>query len=124
VEEILEEKEEENLRSHGGERGEGNMVCFHAQTFSSGVKQPYLNEKLSIRQIRIIIIPAYQGQFNREMGVQNELGTLPLLLGRRDLIRLELPFAKIRHGINNNPGNASTKVDDLRKQMKSNFSEI
>jgi len=58
---------------------------------------------------------AYKGKFDREMRIQHELGTLPLLFWSRELVYLKLPLAKIWHGVNDNPGNATTKVYDLIK---------
>jgi hypothetical protein len=58
---------------------------------------------------------AYEGEFYSEVGIQNELGTRPLFFRRWHLIRLKLPLAKVWHGVNNNPGNATTKVDNLKK---------
>ena len=42
VEEVLEDEEEENLRCHGLQGGEGDLVGLHSESLSGGVEQPDL----------------------------------------------------------------------------------
>jgi len=74
------------------------MVGLHAKTFSSRVEEPN------------------KGKFDREVCIQNELGASPLFFLRGYLIHLKLPLAEEWHGVDNNPGHATTKVHGLMKQ--------
>jgi hypothetical protein len=58
---------------------------------------------------------------NGEVREQDLLGALPLLPWRRDFVRLELPLAEVRDGIDDDPRDAAAKVDklSLRRQIHS-----
>lgn len=51
------------------------------------------------------------------MRVENLFGAFPLLLWGWDLVGLELPLAEVRNSIDDNPGNATAKVDKLRETI-------
>lgn len=55
-------------------------------------------------------------ELNREMREEHKLRALPLFLGARYLVRLQLPLAEVRHSVSNNPWNASSKVDNFMHQ--------
>lgn len=57
----------------------------------------------------------YLGKFNSEMGEQDSLGALPHLGVCRLLLGLEFPLTEVGDSIDDHPGDAATKVDDLRK---------
>lgn len=58
---------------------------------------------------------AYLGKFNSEMGEQDSLGTLPHLGVCRLLLGLEFPLTEVGDSVDDHPGDAATKVDDLRE---------
>jgi hypothetical protein len=58
---------------------------------------------------------AYLGKFNSEMGEQDSLGALPHLGVCRLLLGLEFPLTEVGDSIDDHPGDAAAKVDDLRK---------
>jgi hypothetical protein len=47
------------------------------------------------------------------MGEEDELGAIPLVLRGGYLGGLKLPFAEVRDGVDDDPGDGTTKVDDL-----------
>jgi hypothetical protein len=56
---------------------------------------------------------AHQRHFHGEMGEEDELGAIPLFIESGYLVRLKLPSAEVRDGIDDDPGDSTTKVDDL-----------
>jgi hypothetical protein len=56
---------------------------------------------------------AYQGELYSEVGKEHALCALPLILGRWNLVWLKLPPTKVRDGINNDPGNTTSEIDNL-----------
>jgi len=55
----------------------------------------------------------YQGKLYGEVGKEHTLCTLPLVLSGGDLVWLELPPAKVRDSVDNDPRDAASKVDNL-----------
>lgn len=50
------------------------------------------------------------------MSEENVFGARPNLFVGDVFVLLNLPFVKVRHGVNDEPWDASTKVDDLKSQ--------
>jgi len=100
VEEVFEDEEKGNLRSDSAQGREGNLVGRHAESLSQGVEQPNSRE------------------FNGEVGEQDTLGTFPLLGGGRNLCGLEFPLPEVGNPVDDDPGNAATKVNNLVKKER------
>ena len=65
-------------------------------------------------------------QLNREMGEKNLFRALPLLRRGRNLVRLEFPPFKVWYGVDDDPRNAASKVNNLEKvnQYEKAFSHL
>jgi hypothetical protein len=97
MEHVLEEKEEEQLRQLCLPGREGDLPGGHADRLGDGVEEP-------------------DGRgLDGEVGEEDLFGALPLLLRSRDFTRLELPPPEVRDGVDDDPGDATTKVDDLTR---------
>jgi hypothetical protein len=59
---------------------------------------------------------AYGGPLDGEVGKEDSLGTLPLLLWCGHLVGLQLPLAEVGEGVNDNPRYATTEIDGLQMQ--------
>ena len=55
----------------------------------------------------------YKGKFDSEMCIQHELRASPLFFCCRDFAGLKFPLAEIRNSVNNNPGHATSEIDNL-----------
>lgn len=100
VEEVLKDEEECNLRSNGAQGRQGNLVGRHAESLSQGMEQPN------------------GGELDSEMREQDTLGTFPLLSSRRNLGGLKFPFPEVGDSVDDDPRNATTKVDNLVKKER------
>lgn len=54
------------------------------------------------------------------MSEQDLFGAFPLLLRCRDFGSLQLPAPKVRKSVDDDPGNAAAKVDNLGVEVESN----
>lgn len=59
----------------------------------------------------------YRRQLDGKVTKQNLPGAFPLLGGRRDFARLQLPLAEVRNGVDDNPWDATTKVNNLYTEV-------
>ncbi len=64
---------------------------------------------------------AYGGPLDGEVGKEDPLGTLPLLLWCGHLVGLQLPLAEVGDCINDNPRYATTEIDGLQVQEGQSF---
>jgi len=55
----------------------------------------------------------YQGELYGKVRKKHTLRALPLILGRRELVWLKLPPTKVRDGVDDDPRDATPKVDNL-----------
>jgi len=53
------------------------------------------------------------------MGKKHTLCALPLILSSRNLVWLELPPTKIRNGVDDDPRDTTSKVDNLMEEETS-----
>lgn len=112
VEHVLEEEEESNLARHELPAGEGHLPCRHANGLSQWVEQPNLRRNQP-HESRTYSRTTYRGELDGEVREEDLLGALPLLLRSGHLCRLELPLAEIGDGVDNDPWDATPKVDEL-----------
>jgi len=80
---------------------EGYLPGAHSKTLSNRVKQPNHRELYG------------------KMGKKHTFCALPLFLGRRELVWLKLPPAKVGDGVNDGPRDATSKVDGLMEEETS-----
>ena len=107
MEHVLEEKEECELRKHDFPRRERYLPSAHAERLSDGVEE----EDLWRTGVTVIqstsrstkMDETYGWSLNGEVGKEDTLCTLPLLLWCRYLVGLQLPLAKVWDCVNNNP---------------------
>jgi len=92
---ILEDEEESYLGHHGSPGGEWDLVSFETEHFADRVEEPDL------------------GEFDGEVDEEDKFRAIPLVFIRRNLVRLEFPLSEVRDVVYNNPGDASSKVNDL-----------
>jgi hypothetical protein len=64
---------------------------------------------------------AYGGPLDGEVGKEDSLGTLPLLLWCGHLVGLQLPLAEVGYGVNDDPRYATTEIDGLQAQEGQSF---
>lgn len=95
VEHVLKDKEESNLTGHDVDWREWHLVGGHAKVGADGVEQPD------------------EGGFTCKVGEEDDLCALPDLGVRDCLSGLELPFTEVGHGVDDQPGDGTAKVDDL-----------
>lgn len=95
VKSILEDKEKTNLPCDLGPVWEGNLVGGKTKVFANRVEGPDL------------------WQLDGEVREENVLGALPLLFKSRHLLVLQLVLAHRWHGVNDDPRNGTSEVNDL-----------
>lgn len=78
--------------------------------------QIYRKRRCSTTNIKRYSRSSYRGEFNREVREEHLLRAFPLLCGSGDLSRLELPLAEIWNGVDDDPGNAASKVYNLAER--------
>ena len=120
VEHVLEEKEECELREHGLPWRERHLPSAHAKRLCDGVEEEDLcgnrgGPSQRAVQPKCIKWRAYGRPLNGEVGKEDTLCALPLLLWRRYFVGLQLPLAKVRDCINDNPRYTTTEIDGLGK---------
>jgi hypothetical protein len=102
VEHILEDKEKCKLREHDLPRRERHLPSAHAKGLCDGVEEED------------------GGPLDGEVGKEDSLGTLPLLLWCGHLVGLQLPLAEVGEGVNDNPRYATTEIDGLVEDERGN----
>jgi hypothetical protein len=122
VERVLEDEKEGNLPGDRPERGEGDRVGRHAEILSHRMEAPDLRARTKARQQRGQGRrerrtrgegKAHLGELDGKVREEDELCAVPLLLGGRDLARLQLPLVEVGDAVDDDEGEAAAKVDDL-----------
>lgn len=94
VPQVFNNKENGNLHGDLPSRREGDAVV-ETKVCSQGVEDPNL------------------GQFDGKVAEQDEHRAVPLFLGRRDLLVLNLPLPEVWYGVDDNPGEGPAEVNNL-----------
>lgn len=130
---VFEDEEEGDLGDDDGPGWEGDGMRSQAKVFSHRMESPDLNEQYdqqygqyqhhavthvcrSFHRDRTSATRTHLGQLDGEMTQEHGLGALPHLGVRRHLGRLKLVLPEHGHLVDDDPGNASSKVDDLVKE--------
>lgn len=96
---------------------------FHEGKGTCQVAMPRVSARGWNNQIYIKFEPMYtelptknthSRKLNRKVREKDLLRALPLLLWCRNLVGLKFPLAEIGNRVNDNPGYATTKVNDLK----------
>jgi len=113
MEEVLKNKEEEDLWCHGLERREGNLVGRHSKRLGHWVESPNLHASMNKLCLKSCEKETYSRKLDGEVREQNLLSAGPLLFRCGDFGGLELPLAEVRHSVNDNPRDTTPKVHNL-----------
>lgn len=99
MEHVFKDKEEEHLRSDGDPAWEGHLPGRHAKELSHRMEEPD------------------DGELDGKVAEEDLLSAGPLLPGRWDLSRLELPLAEVGRRVDKDPGQGPAKVYDLQRSQ-------
>jgi hypothetical protein len=116
VEHVLEDEEERELGQLRAERRERHLPCREAEHLRNGVEGADLGRAREDRRAVHAMGRTYCGRLDGEVREEDLLRALPLLRGRGDLVRLELPLAEVGDGVDDDPGDAAAEVDDLTER--------
>lgn len=114
MEHVLKHEEQRDLRSHQLPARERHRVRREAKVFRERVESPDLRVGSAHDRQSRGREGAYLREFNGEMGEQDSLGALPHLGVCRLFLGLKLPLTEVRDSVDDHPGDAAAKVDDLR----------
>lgn len=95
VERVLEDEEKGDLSEHEGKWGKGDFVCRHAEIAGDRVEE------------------VDQGEFASKVCEEDVFGTCPDLFVGDVFVLLNLPFLEVRHGVDDEPWDAASKVNHL-----------
>jgi len=101
---VFVDEEKRDLKGYILPSRERHLPGAHSETLSNWVKQPN------------------QGELDGKVGKEDTLCAFPLILGRRDLVWLELPPTKVRNGVDDDPRDATSEVDNLMEEETSKAS--
>ena len=112
MEHVFVDEEKGDLKSDVLPSRERHLPGAHSEALGNWVKQPNLGQGVRGRSTRAEP-RTYQGKLYGEVGKENSLCALPLVLSGGDLVRLELPPAKVRDRVDNDPRDTTSKIDNL-----------
>lgn len=111
---LFEHEKDGDLVEHRCPVRERDRVCRHAKELGQRVEAPDLCPRGQREFRRPEREMTDLGEFDGKVGVEDVFGALPLLCRRRELALLDLVLVKVPDLADDDPRDASAKVEELR----------